>query len=87
VQRALLELAALHLAPNGTITYATCTLRPEENEHVVEGFLRDRPEFHLEPIPVDSRLRDERGFLRTFPHRHGTDGFFAALLRYAGSPG
>lgn len=81
IQRELLETAARHLTPGGAITYATCTLRPEENEHVVDGFLRDHPEFHLEPIALDARLLDARGCLRTFPHRHGTDGFFAAVLR------
>ena len=81
VQTSLLELAARHLAPNGTITYATCTLRAEENEHVVDAFLNAHAEFHLERPSVASELLHTDGTLRLFPHRQGTDGFFAAVLR------
>jgi 16S rRNA C967 or C1407 C5-methylase (RsmB/RsmF family) len=36
-----------------------------------------RPDF--DPCPADAWTAD--GFLRLYPHRHGTDAFFAALLR------
>lgn len=81
IQRALLETAVRHLEPHGAITYATCTLRPEENEHLVDEFLNAHPEFQLEPIRLQRELLDDRGCLRLAPHLHGTDGFFAAVLR------
>lgn len=81
IQRALLDTAATHLLPGGTITYATCTLRPEENEHVVTSFLSANPRFRIEPPALPAELLHSDGTLRTFPHRHGTDGFFAAVLR------
>ena len=80
LQRELLERGATHLLPGGRLLYATCTLRPEENEAVVDAFLATHPDFTLVPPAVPPALLDARGFLRTFPHRHGTDGFFAALL-------
>jgi 16S rRNA (cytosine967-C5)-methyltransferase len=83
-QRALLRSAAAALRPGGVLVYSTCTLLPEENEGVVEAFLRESPGFAPCPpaaAPEEVRpLQDERGFLRTFPHRHDCDGFFAARL-------
>ena len=69
LQREILE-AVLPLArPGGRIVYATCTIRSEENEEVALAFERDHPELCREPPD---------GFFRTFPHRDGTDAFFAA---------
>lgn len=82
IQRALLDLGARHLLPGGTITYATCTLRPEENDHVVAAFLESHAEFSRERPALPDALLDADGALRLFPHRHGTDGFFGVLLRH-----
>lgn len=82
LQRELLERAGRLVRPGGRIVYATCTLHRAENEDLVAGFLRERPEFRAVP-PGAGWLRPEcvrDGFLRTSPHRHGTDGFFAAVL-------
>jgi 16S rRNA (cytosine967-C5)-methyltransferase len=60
--------------------YATCTVRREENEEVALALERAHPE--LERLPPDlpaELVRD--GFLRTWPHLHGMDGFFAAAWR------
>ncbi len=82
VQRSLLDLGARHLLPGGTITYATCTLRPEENDHVVAAFLGEHPRFARERPSLPDALLDADGALRLFPHRHGTDGFFGVRLRH-----
>ena len=71
------------------LVYATCSSEPEENEAVVGAFLDRCPEFALED-PRDARpgpacgvtaCLDERGCLRTLPHRHALEAFFAARLR------
>jgi 16S rRNA (cytosine967-C5)-methyltransferase len=81
-QLALLQNAAAVLRPAGTLVYSTCTLLPEENERVVEAFLRETPGVALSPAlraPEELRgLLDENGFLHCLPHLHDTDGFFAA---------
>lgn len=82
VQRALLDRAASHLLPGGSIVYATCTLRPEENDDVVRAFLATHPDFHRVRPALAPDLLDADGALRTFPHRHGTDGFFAVRLQH-----
>ncbi|HEY6099016.1 MAG TPA: RsmB/NOP family class I SAM-dependent RNA methyltransferase, partial [Anaeromyxobacter sp.] len=78
-QLAILSRAARHVRPGGRLVYATCTLRREEDETVAlafeaahSGFVRAAPPAHPSTLTPD-------GFLRTWPHRHGTDGFFAAL--------
>ncbi len=68
VQRELIALALRHLAPGGTLVYATCTLTPEENEDVVAHALATHAELTLMKS------------LELTPHRHGTDGFYAAVF-------
>lgn len=84
-QRSALAAAAAQLRPGGRLVYSTCTLLAEENEAIVDGFLRDNGEFAADPSPFDDApladLVDADGRLRTFPHRHDTAGFFAAGIR------
>lgn len=87
-QAALLVDAAALVAPGGRLIHATCSLLREENEAIAEAFLAAHPAF--EPMPVKAiwgraralPLTDPTGtVLRLLPHRHGTDGFFAAVFR------
>jgi len=76
LQLGILERAATHVRPGGRLVYATCTLRREEDEEVARAFEEGRVEFtRRDALPG---LSDAEGFLRLWPHRHGTDGFFAA---------
>jgi 16S rRNA (cytosine967-C5)-methyltransferase len=87
-QRALLASAARAVMPGGVLVYSTCTLLAEENEAVVAAFLAEHAEFSRvarDEAPGAARAFVEvDGFMRTWPHRHGTDGFFAARLARAG---
>jgi 16S rRNA (cytosine967-C5)-methyltransferase len=84
IQRQILRNAAALLRPGGTLVYSTCTLVPEENEEVVDAFLKNTPDFSLvsaDELPAGLRpVLDDCGRLRCLPHRHDTDGFFAARL-------
>ena len=82
IQKKILNRAVGYLRPGGSLVYSVCTVMPEENEMVVEDFLRHNRDFKLAPLPesIDRGLIDDKGFFRTSPGRHGTDGFFAALL-------
>jgi len=76
LQLRILERAAGHVRPGGRLIYATCTLRHEENEEVDRAFGARRNDFTPgDALPGHS---GDEGFLRLWPHRHGTDGFFAA---------
>jgi 16S rRNA (cytosine967-C5)-methyltransferase len=77
-------LAAVHryVKPGGLLVYALCTLTREECDEQVGRFLLAFPSFVLdEPPPGFPSDCLDGSFLRTLPHRTGTDGFFAARLR------
>ncbi|WP_434735463.1 RsmB/NOP family class I SAM-dependent RNA methyltransferase [Candidatus Accumulibacter necessarius] len=83
-QAAILAAAASLVKPGGRLVYATCSLLEAENEVVVQAFLERHPEFSAcsaqevlarQEIAIDIGER-----LRLFPHRHGTDAFYAAVM-------
>lgn len=82
-QASILAAAATLVKPGGRLVYATCSLLNAENEAIVEAFLAAHPEFTLQPA---SAILGRQGvaldgdMLRLLPHRHDTDGFFAAAL-------
>ena len=91
-QAAILQSAARLLKPGGRLVYATCSVLPQENEAIAEAFSLANGEFTpLEVGEVLTHLKVEGAatlcaggesghkYLRLWPHRHGTDGFFAAV--------
>ena len=86
-QGRLLAAAASLVRPGGLLIYATCSLEPEENEHVVESFLKRNPEFTRSPRPdaVAADLLTAAGDFQSLPQRHGIDGAYAARLERAGA--
>jgi 16S rRNA (cytosine967-C5)-methyltransferase len=79
LQAEILAAAAGHVRPGGRLVYATCTIREEENAQVAEGFERAHPAFRRVAPAVAAGALEPDGYVRTWPHRHGTDGFFAAV--------
>ena len=87
-QAAILGSAARLLKPGGRLVYATCSLLEEENEAVALAF-GEAEKQAFRPLPaaealarahVDQAPSLVRGdFLRLWPHRHETDGFFTAV--------
>jgi 16S rRNA (cytosine967-C5)-methyltransferase len=77
LQRSIVEGALPHLRPGGTLVYATCTFRREENEDVALAIEQDHPDLERISPPVPRSVLGPEKFLRTWPHRHGTDAFFA----------
>jgi 16S rRNA (cytosine967-C5)-methyltransferase len=84
-QRTLIARFAKLVKPGGRLIYGTCSLLREENEDVIEHFLKSHPDFSLTPATpwlgealAAQTTRD--GMLRLYPHRHDTDGFFGAVL-------
>jgi 16S rRNA (cytosine967-C5)-methyltransferase len=91
-QAAILASASRLLKPGGRLVYATCSVLPEENEEVARAFSRDHPQFAPQVVgellaglkvgdaaALCSGAEAGLDFLRLWPHRHRTDGFFAAV--------
>ncbi|MCB2018503.1 MAG: RsmB/NOP family class I SAM-dependent RNA methyltransferase [Hydrogenophaga sp.] len=89
LQQRILASAARLIKPGGRLVYATCSLLPQENEAVAMAFGAAHEEFESVPVaqllsdahvvnPVSLCCGESGRFLRLWPHRHGTDGFFAA---------
>jgi len=83
-QASILASASKLLKAGGRLVYATCSILPEENEQIIEAFLKGHPDFELrncaeilaqQHIPLDTG-----DYLRLNPAVHRTDGFFAAVM-------
>ncbi len=87
-QAAILDTAQTLVRKGGRLVYATCSLLEEENEAQVTGFLLRHPEFAIVPLdrawPLAGPPPNSGDFLSLTPARHGTDGFFAAVLEHTG---
>ena len=86
LQKGILEQAAQLVRPGGWLVYSTCSLAPEENQEVVEAFLkarggrfrivRDSPGL---PDCLTARM-DDAGWLRLLPHRDEMDSACAVRM-------
>jgi 16S rRNA (cytosine967-C5)-methyltransferase len=83
-QTAILAAAAPLVKPGGRLVYATCSVLPDENDTIVAAFLAAHPEFAQGDAAADLARAgiplDTGPALRLYPHVHGCDGFFAAVL-------
>jgi 16S rRNA (cytosine967-C5)-methyltransferase len=83
-QARILTAAASLVKSRGRLVYATCSVLPEENEAIVDAFLKTHPQF----AQIDAAAELAKAHialttgpqLKLYPHRHGCDGFFATVL-------
>lgn len=88
-QLELLQFYSKYVRKNGTLVYSTCSLMPEENEVVIQKFLKENKDF--EPFPFKEafdkfrielvEITDEDFMLTLLPCIHQTDGFFLCKLK------
>jgi 16S rRNA (cytosine967-C5)-methyltransferase len=95
LQKRILESAARLVRSGGRLVYATCSLFQEENADQVAAFLAAHPDFALVPAPQawaeaqaalggDTPCPVDGEMLILTPARHGTDGFFVAVMEKKG---
>lgn len=90
LQKKILYTSSKYVKKGGIIVYSTCTIEPEENENIIEEFLKDNKDFYLEN-PWESlpeKIRDlfknvngKREYIQLYPNKHNVDGFFIAKLK------
>jgi 16S rRNA (cytosine967-C5)-methyltransferase len=96
LQADILRAAARLVRPGGRLVYATCSLLPSENEVIIGQFLTEHPDFRR--VSAQQALERQSialapgwqawsdcGDLTLWPHRSGTDGFYAAVMTLGGS--
>ena len=87
-QTIFLDNLANQVKSEGHLVYCVCSTEPEENESVIKGFLNKHRDFAIEKnpagLPYKARsLLTGNGYLKTFPHLHDMDGFFAVCMKRA----
>lgn len=86
-QISILSSVSARLKPGGDLVYSVCSTEPEEGEEVVLSFLQSHPDFSIIGgdfdflKPFETTAGDGLCVYRTYPHRHGMDGFFFARMR------
>ena len=88
MQKNALRHAALTLKPGGRLVYSTCTFSPEENERVIEDFLKTNNDFNAAPIDFNGLglpegCRADFG-ARMWPHIVKSEGHYISLLEKKG---
>ncbi len=87
LQRRMLAALWPRLRPGGILVYSVCTFSRAEGPEQIARFAAETPDAAVEPPPPDDGVRDwstvigADGFMRTWPHRHDADAFFAARIR------
>jgi len=83
IQWQMLDNCSDYVKSGGTLVYSTCSITVEENEMLIERFLKWHPEFLLTEIAPKIGLPGLRGLdkcQRLFPHVHRCNGFFIAKM-------
>jgi 16S rRNA (cytosine967-C5)-methyltransferase len=84
-KRFLVNLSKI-LKPKGILVYSVCSIEPEENEAVINAFLKNHPEFVIDknlgslPGSLHSQVESKTGF-KTLPMLNNMDGFYLVRLR------
>lgn len=85
----LLSQTAKCLKPGGTLVYSTCTITREENQDLVEDFIKQNPQYNLgnvyEFLPEQLKEKsgvtpENKGYIQILPQIDGMDGFFIARI-------
>ncbi|MDI3518374.1 MAG: rRNA (cytosine967-C5)-methyltransferase [Caldanaerobacter sp.] len=85
-QYRILKSSSLYVKKGGVLVYSTCTIGREENQEVIERFLKEHKNFEpadiSEDLPLNLKVKtSDLGYIQTTPLEHKIDGFFIAKLK------
>ncbi|QUH26217.1 16S rRNA (cytosine(967)-C(5))-methyltransferase RsmB [Serpentinicella alkaliphila] len=81
MQLSTLHNAAKYVKIGGELIYSTCTIDPNENESVIEEFLKEKNDYKLVAIEGFDDFKRKDGTIQLYPNIHNTDGFYIARLK------
>jgi 16S rRNA (cytosine967-C5)-methyltransferase len=84
LQWKMINNCAEKVAVGGVLAYSTCSITLEENEGIIERFIKEHPEFTLMDIEPKIGMPGLNGLTqcqRLYPHIHQCNGFFIAKLQ------
>jgi 16S rRNA (cytosine967-C5)-methyltransferase len=83
IQKNILANSSALLKKGGYLLYSVCSYEPEETTEIINDFLKNHKDFTRAEIEFESKsvAKDDNGDIFILPHKSGTDGFFAALLK------
>ncbi|MGI6538597.1 MAG: 16S rRNA (cytosine(967)-C(5))-methyltransferase RsmB [Caldicoprobacterales bacterium] len=85
LQMKILQNCSYYVKPGGVLVYSTCTINVEENQNIINEFLKKNPDYELQDpapyIPYSLRNSIQNNMIQLIPSRHLTDGFFIARMR------
>lgn len=79
-QLKLLQTVWPLLKPDGILLYTTCSILPEENQHIVKEFMKERSDATIFPIMLPYGVPVAMGH-QILPGQNGMDGFYYARIR------
>jgi 16S rRNA (cytosine1407-C5)-methyltransferase len=94
LQKRMIDTAYSLLKPGGTLVYSTCTFAPEENEIIIDGFLRRHPDMVIQKSQIELEYRmpgltrwenrilhqDMTNAIRVLPNIY-MEGFFVCKMK------
>lgn len=81
IQYDILNTSSRYLKKGGILVYSTCTVSRDENENVVERFLKNNPDFEAVNVFEDKGVLFKAPFVTLTPKDMNSDGFFIAKLK------
>ncbi len=90
IQKKILQSCSKYLKKGGNLIYSTCSILKEENENIVEDFLKDNKDFEIVPIDIEKnkkiinkeffeKYKKLNKYLQVYQNNY-TDGFFICKL-------
>jgi len=82
VQMEILDSTAKTVKSGGQLVYSTCTILRDENDFVIQKFLKKNPEFKAKQVYVENEelINKDSPFITILPHEFQSDGFFISCL-------
>lgn len=84
IQESILNAAYRYLKKGGAMVYSTCTINKSENIELINKFLDSHPDMKLDKIEshhIMGEVAENEGFIKIYPHRHHSDGFFVCRMK------